>query len=73
MTIEFSNGRASTFVDGGRDYDVTIFSDGNVVTGTSTLMLDSVNGTWNANWASCPDQWLSSELIDYASEIYDAI
>jgi hypothetical protein len=68
MTISISNRRASDCLDNGLDVDVVVSDNGRVTRGTATVANDNT-----ANWASCPDQWLSWELIDYTSEISDAI
>lgn len=73
MTIIISNARASSLVYGGRDYDVTIREDGNIIHGMAIAMFDAVNGAWSANWASCPEMWLSDSLIDYADVVADNI
>jgi hypothetical protein len=68
MTISISNRRASDCLDNGLDLDVVVTDNGRVIRGIATVANDNTN-----HWASCPDQWLSWELIDYVVEIYDAI
>ena len=68
MTISISNRRASDCLHNGMDVDVVVTDNSRVIRGTATIANDNT-----AHWASCPDQWLSWELIDYAVEISDAI
>jgi hypothetical protein len=68
MTVRISNRRASSCLDTGFDVDVVVSDNSRVIRGTATVANDN-----SANWASCPDQWLSSELLDYVLDISDAI
>lgn len=73
MSIIINAFVASAFVDGGRDYSVTVTDGAQVIRGTATAMFDSANNEWSCRWASSPDMWLSESLLDYASDVAAAV